>query len=159
MMAFRVEVDLSEFRKGWAAMQHDLVDTARNSADEGAKAGAEYARNNHAWQNRTGNLQDSIRAVTGIPTERGGKAMFEAGAKYASFLEEGTRPHVIRPKNKKALAFYWENEGIDFVGPYVNHPGTDPMPYMGPAYLKAERVIIARILAGIPEAQRVLDAA
>lgn len=37
---------------------------------------------------------------------------------YASYVEEGTRPHIIVPKNKKALM--WEN-GI--FAKRVKHPG------------------------------------
>lgn len=47
------------------------------------------------------------------------------------FWEEGTRPHIIRPKNKQSLKFKWANApaGIPNIdGEYffkkVRHPGT-----------------------------------
>ena len=49
---------------------------------------------------------------------------------YAYFVDQGTRPHEIRPKRKKALAFYWTRLGTDVVLKSVNHPG-----YKGSRYL------------------------
>lgn len=42
---------------------------------------------------------------------------------YAPVLEEGSPPHEIRPKNKKALAFISKG-GETVVVKKVNHPGT-----------------------------------
>lgn len=49
--------------------------------------------------------------------------------KYARWVEEGTGPHVILPRNKKAL--FWK--GADHPVRMVNHPGTKPRPYLMPA--------------------------
>ena len=39
------------------------------------------------------------------------------------YLEEGTEPHIIKPKNKKALR--WKNtNNISIFAKWVNHPGT-----------------------------------
>lgn len=48
-------------------------------------------------------------------------------APYAAFVHEGTRPHVIRPKDKKALA---DKKTGRFFGRKVQHPGTKPNPFM-----------------------------
>jgi HK97 gp10 family phage protein len=48
---------------------------------------------------------------------------------YAEDVERGTAPHVILPRNKKAL--YWK--GAAHPVAKVNHPGTRPQPFMGPA--------------------------
>ena len=45
---------------------------------------------------------------------------------YAIFVHEGTRPHVIRPRTKKAL--YWK--GAIHPVRKVNHPGTEANPFM-----------------------------
>lgn len=48
---------------------------------------------------------------------------------YSLFVHEGTKPHVIRPKKAKLLAFEWDNgpngPGMYFFGE-VHHPGTQP---------------------------------
>ncbi len=49
--------------------------------------------------------------------------------KYARWVEEGTLPHVILPRNKKAL--FWP--GADHPVRMVNHPGTKARPYLVPA--------------------------
>ena len=48
---------------------------------------------------------------------------------YAADVEYGTAPHVITPKNRKAL--YWP--GAAHPVAKVNHPGTRPRPFMRPA--------------------------
>jgi hypothetical protein len=58
---------------------------------------------------------------------------------YASAMEFGTKPHEIRPKVKKALAFkpgagfrFWDESGRVVVKS-VKHPGTKAQPYLTPA--------------------------
>lgn len=52
--------------------------------------------------------------------------------KYASMVEKGTKAHIIRPKNKKAL--YWK--GASHPVKQVNHPGSKAKPYLIPAFDK-----------------------
>lgn len=47
-------------------------------------------------------------------------------ASYAPFVELGTRPHTIVPRNAKAL--YWP--GADHPVRKVNHPGSKPNQFM-----------------------------
>lgn len=51
--------------------------------------------------------------------------MVYTAVKYALFLHKGTKPHVIRPKTKKALK-------VSRYGIFkkVNHPGTKPNPFI-----------------------------
>jgi hypothetical protein len=49
---------------------------------------------------------------------------FGSSLGYAAVIESGSKPHVIRPRRKKALAF-WGGSGIVVVKS-VNHPGTKP---------------------------------
>lgn len=76
---------------------------------------------------RTGRLRQSIkidvhqdRIVIGPHTE------------YAAFVEFGTKPHVIRPKGKKALSFFVGGQRITVKS--VNHPGTRAKPFVRPAF-------------------------
>ena len=52
--------------------------------------------------------------------------------KYASMVEKGTKAHIIKPKNKKAL--YWK--GASHPVKQVNHPGGKAKPYLIPAFDK-----------------------
>jgi hypothetical protein len=53
-------------------------------------------------------------------------------ASYARFVEYGTAPHIIRPKNAQAL--YWD--GAQHPVKLVHHPGTKANPFI-------ERIIAA----------------
>lgn len=78
----------------------------------------------------TGNLKNSI----GQDFDDDGMG-FEAGptANYGGVIEYGSRPHEIRPRNAKAL--HWvDGEGGDQFRRRVWHPGTQPYPYMRPAF-------------------------
>ena len=61
--------------------------------------------------------------------------------KYARMVEEGTRPHTIRAKGKKAL--YWK--GARHPIKSVRHPGSKAKPYLIPAFEKEKEVIIKDI--------------
>lgn len=52
-----------------------------------------------------------------------------ASPKYTTYVELGTRAHVIRPKRKKALRFV-SRRGQVVIVKKVNHPGTRPRPFM-----------------------------
>lgn len=50
------------------------------------------------------------------------------GVAYGFFVRSGTRPHIIRPRNARALR--WTTPGGDVVfAAFVRHPGTRPNPY------------------------------
>ena len=61
--------------------------------------------------------------------------------KYARIVEEGSRPHTIRAKGKKAL--YWK--GARHPIKSVRHPGSKAKPYLIPAFEKEKEVIIKDI--------------
>jgi HK97 gp10 family phage protein len=76
----------------------------------------------------TGRLRSSIVHRT----EGGGRSVgvvIGTNVSYAADVEYGTKPHVILPKNKKAL--YWP--GASHPVSKVNHPGTRAQPFMRPA--------------------------
>ena len=47
---------------------------------------------------------------------------------YARYVNDGTSPHVIRPKTKQALRF--KVGGRVVYARVVNHPGTRPNPFL-----------------------------
>lgn len=90
---------------------------------------AEYAVNHSAQQLQSVLKQTSPRD-TGLMQSKttvqaqGLTATAKAATDYASMVREGTRPHVIRPRRKKVLSFYWPRLGRQMFLPRVNHPGT-----------------------------------
>jgi len=62
-----------------------------------------------------------------------------SSAAYSEAVEEGTKPHKIEVKNKKVLAGKGSGPGgWDIFGKKVQHPGTDPHPFMRPAFMIAK---------------------
>lgn len=74
---------------------------------------------------KTYRLHNSLRAEVHDKVLRVGSL----DCNYATDVELGTPPHVILPRNKKAL--YWP--GAAHPVARVNHPGTHAYPYLRPA--------------------------
>jgi hypothetical protein len=76
---------------------------------------------------RTGNLRHNNQVRL---SERGLIVTGEVynSAQYAGFVHDGTRPHVIRPRRKKALRFILDGQVV--IVKKVNHPGTRGRPWL-----------------------------
>jgi hypothetical protein len=94
---------------------------------------------------KTGNLGRTIRLGQVTDTEVQILAGGQGGVGYAQVVEFGSKAHIIRPKNRKALR--WganarlsgtpKSGSAVIFATYVNHPGTQPKPYLIPAAQKA----------------------
>jgi len=86
----------------------------------------------------TGNLKNSINM------NKVGRNFVITMPYYAVYVEFGTAPHIIRPKNKKALS--WTSGkgggGERFFAKVVHHPGTAPQPFIRTAFDTALKDII-----------------
>lgn len=80
-------------------------------------------------------------------TNKGLTGEVTSEANYSQAFEEGTKPHIIRAKNKEVLAgpkrgapAGWKvsaksaSMGYATYGKQVRHPGTQPHPFMFPAW-------------------------
>ena len=83
---------------------------------------------------KTGHLRHGITTNVGNMEV----TVHTSNIKYARLVEEGTRPHTIRAKNKKAL--YWK--GAKHPVKSVRHPGSKAKPYLIPAFEKEKEVLI-----------------
>mgnify|MGYP000132226137 CR=1 FL=1 len=96
---------------------------------------------------KSGNLINSIHKKI---TDKGLTGEVISGADYSAAFEEGTRPHTIRVRNKKVLAgprrgapAGWNispksaSMGYATYGRKIQHPGTNPHPFMFPAWRAA----------------------
>lgn len=81
----------------------------------------------------TAELRKSIRSSV-----NGMSGSVEVGISYAVAVHEGTRPHIIVPKNKKALA---NKRTGQMFGKRVNHPGTKAQPFLREAVEMSEAQI------------------
>lgn len=77
-------------------------------------------------------------------------SQFAAPLKYANAVHEGSRPHIILPKNKKFLAF--KKAGKIVFAKKVRHPGAKPNKFFTRAVDKNRSAIsqfATRFLSGI----------
>jgi hypothetical protein len=78
---------------------------------------------------RTGNLRSS--QAPPVLTNPGTRiiAVIQNNAAYAIYVHEGTRPHEIRPNQRKVLTG-WQFEGAPVFAKRVHHPGTKARPFL-----------------------------
>lgn len=74
-----------------------------------------------------GRLRDSIN-MSRRSSGGGVSVRITSSAPYAKYVESGTRPHRIEPR--QALALHWSDRGRDMFAKGVNHPGTKPNPFV-----------------------------
>ena len=119
----------------------DTSELDRFSVDVGklsdkTKGNVQIVLNNTGFKIETkakGNVPvDTGHLRRGITTKIGDMEVIvhTSNIKYARGVEFGTRPHLIKPKNKKAL--YWK--GAKHPVKSVNHPGSKAKPYLIPAF-------------------------
>ncbi|MCX4750902.1 HK97 gp10 family phage protein [Kitasatospora sp. NBC_01287] len=122
-MTNRVDIDDSWHAEVSAAVEAFLTDRLGPDIVSDAK---------RYCPERTGALQESIEHHLEdgdlIVSATGG----DDGRTYAAYVELGTRPHVILPRDRRAL--FWPGAGHP-VGK-VDHPGTRPQPFLRPALFK-----------------------
>lgn len=119
-MSLRLEVE--KFRHILAGVQLDLYHLSKKAKtvwpehvlDEVAQEGKSLFE--YYMPVDKGTMRDSVHISSGP-----GWRSIEAHVPYALYVDEGVRPHVIRPKAKKALAFL--KEGKIVVRKKVLHPG------------------------------------
>ena len=92
-----------------------------------------------------------------IADDWSGTVTFETGTgvEYAAYMEFGTRPHSITPDTAPVLHFWVD--GVEVVTDFVQHPGTEPRPYMQPGAEGAAREASA-IVASEDDLEGVVEA-
>lgn len=93
-----------------------------------------------------GNLRSSIGHKV---NERKHAVYLGTNTEYAIFVEKGTGPHIIRPKNARVLA--WNDKSGAHFARRVNHPGTKAQPFLTPAVEENKKkiaIIVDRVRFG-----------
>ena len=121
----------------------DLKDTSENIRSDVQKVLKKSGFNIEARAKRNITNNGSVKTGhlrRGITTDVGNMevTVHTSNIKYARGVEEGTRPHTIRAKNKKAL--YWK--GAKHPVKSVRHPGSRAKPFLIPAFEKEKEVIM-----------------
>ena len=128
-----IKVEYEDFKKFQVKVQNKSSKINTQIATEIKKSTFKISRdakNNLASNGSvvTGNLRRGIG--TNISQTQG--EVHTSNIKYAIYVEKGTKPHIIKPKNKKML--YWKCASHPVK--LVNHPGSQAKPYLIPAFEK-----------------------
>ena len=127
----------------------DTSELDRFSVDVGklsdkTKGNVQKVLNNTGFKIETkakGNVPvDTGHLRRGITTKIGNMevTVHTSNIKYAPMVEYGTKAHIIKAKNKKAL--YWK--GASHPVKSVRHPGSKAKPYLIPAFEKEKDTFI-----------------
>ena len=88
---------------------------------------AEIKRRAPVSEQGGGRLRDSI-SLSRRSTGQGLEARVLSSAPYARYVEFGTSPHIIEPRN--TLALHWTSKGNNAFAARVNHPGNKANPFV-----------------------------
>jgi hypothetical protein len=126
--------DVKKLLEGQPLLTKEVVDdTVADLTFEAERLAKVHARDKtRAPYLQTGRYFNSIHSIV---DKRGFKVTGAIGSnvKYAPTLEEGSKPHIIRPKNKKGLFF----PGLAHPLKLVRHPGTEAYNVLGGAVEKS----------------------
>lgn len=141
---FHCDVDLSEYRTLVGRSLDVIEKSLDQAAEHAAVEGAETARRVGAYQDRTGRLRAGI--VAHFLSSSGRSVTWEilSPMGYSMFVENPTRPHEIRARNARSLAFRGRGGGMVY-RQSVQHPGTRGYPFMGPGMQQAERTLVREL--------------
>ncbi|NRA02835.1 MAG: HK97 gp10 family phage protein [Myxococcales bacterium] len=148
-MGIRLELDIDALKESVAGVEQELAQTIPLALKLGGDMVAVHARQNHDYKDQTGQLTNSIEAgeVSGSFEAGNLEITVSAGAPYGLAVEEGTAPHVIRPRHRKALRWPVAGGANGFAfAKSVNHPGTQ-----GTFFLKKAGEAKLEAVAGVLE--------
>lgn len=125
----------SDAEKFLKAFQRRVAKRITIAVKEATEAVAERARDSHSYRSRTGFLE---REGVDTRIEDGGYAgvifLDDEAVPYALPVHQGSRPHVIKPRKKKALRWA-DAAGKEFIfARSVNHPGYEGDPFIFRAF-------------------------
>ena len=133
-----IKIDSSDLNK-FSVILRELPDEIKNDVRKVVKNSAFNIERNakSSASVKTGHLRRSISTKMGDMEA----TIHTSNLKYAPMVEFGTRPHIIRAKNKKAL--YWK--GATHPVKKVNHPGSKAKPYLIPAFEKEKDQFLEKL--------------
>lgn len=87
-----------------------------------------YATTHHRFISRTGTLERAVQSEVIDGGFRGVVSLNEGVAGYGPCVHEGSKAHVIRPRNKRVLR--WPGKGGFVFSKISHHPGYKGDPFL-----------------------------
>lgn len=117
---------MSRIRLDRAALNRTITNASRRELKEASRQVVNRAK--VLAPVNTGRLRSSIRAEEPRIFSLRGSVKVGSDLEYAGFVNDGTRPHIIRPRSAQVLRF---RVGGRFVyAKVVHHPGTRARPFL-----------------------------
>ncbi len=136
MSLVSVHVDASAFNKHVDELGQGLLRAAERAMREALATAEAVATGTTVYRDRTGTLRrkTKTRRFSVLDGE------LRADTPYARFVESGTRPHPIYPRNAQFLRFKVGDRIV--LARKVNHPGTKPGLFIANAKKAAARDLV-----------------
>jgi hypothetical protein len=132
----RSPINLSDVHRAHGMVVSRTGLAVQKRAHDAGKFAQNYVQVHPTFKPQTGNLQRKTGYKVAV--RRGGKTLFISNsAKYAGAIDQGARPHVIRPRKAKALRFVVGGKVV--FARKVNHPGNKPFKFLYRAATAAGR--------------------
>lgn len=142
-------VDVSELERLVNTLQDKslLARAASNSLTNATESLASYATKNAGFKNPTGATVNATQAVS-----KGLNSSIFVDQKdipYILPLYDGSKPHIIKPKDANSLSFVIGNTRI--FAKSVKHPGYKGNPFIFKAWKKQENVFVKQFADDMTE--------
>lgn len=126
-MNLRMEVDASSALRALAKAPEATRRHLRIGLQIGTVEVADHAQGHHRFITRTGGAEKAVSTRFEEPMT--GIVFLDPSKPVASMLHQGTRPHAIFPKLRKALRWVTQGGGFGFAR-RIWHPGTKSDPFL-----------------------------
>lgn len=123
----RISIDLQSdprIRRMPGVLERIAPMVANVAAEQWVEETLDWIASGRSFVSRTGQLEQSIGWA---PSGTGAEVY--ANAEHARYVEEGTKPHAIEPKARKALKVMMPGGGY-ILRKMVDHPGSKPYPFL-----------------------------
>lgn len=117
---------MARIRLDRAALNRTMTNATRSELREASRQVVQRAK--VLAPVRTGRLRSSIRAEPPRIFSLRGSVTVGSDLEYAGYVNDGTAPHVIRPRRRRALRFIVGGRVV--FARRVNHPGTRANPFL-----------------------------
>jgi hypothetical protein len=137
---FRVSDNAPLVLAAITALERQLADARSRAMARAVEAGAEEARTRHRFQSRSGATVAGIRGFVTLVSQAETVGVLESASEVSVFLNDGTGPHEILPRDAKALRF--ATGGRVVFAARAHHPGTQADPFFDHGVERAEEVLL-----------------
>jgi hypothetical protein len=147
------EAEIQRFREAVRRADEEIVKATQIGVAKACDAGLRESLSARHYSDVTRRLTKSAYKAY-ANTARGARGAFGFRAHHASYVNDGTAPHVIEAKGGGVLRF--KVGGATVFAKRVNHPGTRPDQFAERGEEKVEQVLNSEIEAGVRRAARML---